>query len=169
MNGNISVKSKPNQGSIFEIELNNVEVFEKEIESQISTNLINNIKFEKASILVCDDNKTNRLLLNHLLAKLNLEIHESQNGKEALEMVEKIKPNLILMDLRMPEMNGYEATTILKMNEKTKNIPVIAISASVNIVEKKENYINLFNDFILKPFKIEKLIEVLNKYLVIKE
>ena len=73
------------------------------------------------------------------------------------------------MDLRMPEMNGYEATTILKMNENTKPIPVIAISASVNIVEKKENYVNLFNDFILKPFKIEKLIEVLKKYLVIKE
>ena len=126
---------------------------------------LKSIIFDKATILVCDDNQSNRKLIIDILDHSPLKTYEAINGKEAVELAEQIIPDLILMDLRMPEMDGYTATRILRNREKTKSIPVIAISASSQIVLKSGDLKDIFVDFLLKPIIIEDFIETLKKYL----
>jgi PAS domain S-box-containing protein len=167
MGGSISLSSTPGKGSIFTIHLPETGIshakfktikHEKELD-------ISAVKFQKALVLVADDNFENRKLLADLLESTSLEILEASNGKEAVDLAIRSLPDLILMDLRMPEMNGYEATEILKSTETTKSIPVVAISASPKIVTRGVSNKDIFDDFILKPANMVELVEVLKKHL----
>jgi two-component system, cell cycle response regulator DivK len=103
-------------------------------------------------ILIVDDNLDNQeILARRLQLAGNFQIAVASNGKQALEIAAVIKPDLILMDLRMPVMDGYEATRALKQTEWGKNIPVVAITAYAS----REHMHKALNagccDFIAKP------------------
>ena len=83
------------------------------------------------TILVVDDIPTNIRILERKLLKENYTIISANSGKAALEMVEKNKPDLILLDVMMPHMSGFEVCKILKSNPKTKSIPIIFLTARV--------------------------------------
>jgi signal transduction histidine kinase/ActR/RegA family two-component response regulator len=115
-------------------------------------------------ILIVDDIDPGRLLLRRLLAPLGAELREAKNGVEALEVEEEWHPDVIFMDLRMPLMDGDEATTLIKARRGATAPAIIAITASVfrdsSTVEDTP-----FDGYITKPFRIEELMEELETHL----
>jgi CheY-like chemotaxis protein len=114
-------------------------------------------------ILVVEDNLTNQLVLLGLLEDYVKEIDIAKNGKEAVEMFEKGKYDLILMDLQMPVMDGYEATSIIRKVDK--DIPIIALTANAMKEEIEKTEAVGMNEHLVKPIDIEKLFTTLSKYI----
>lgn len=165
MNGEIKVESKKNKGSTFTVIFRDIPVSSMEDEVVLSKLKASNIVFEKAVILVVDDILENRKLVKASLKDFDIDLIMAQNGKEAIELLKNVNVNLILMDLRMPIMDGYEAATILKNDKRLKNIPLIALTASVmgKDLEKVSKY--GFDGYLRKPVILDDLIEELAKYL----
>jgi CheY-like chemotaxis protein len=103
-------------------------------------------------ILVVDDNRDNRDILTFRLQLMGgFEILVASNGKEALEVAARARPDLILMDLRMPVMDGYEATQALRQTEWGKDLPIIAVTAG-STEEHRDKALRVgCSDFIVKP------------------
>ncbi len=166
MNGEISVISAYGKGSTFQVALRGVELSESK--SAISKEEffdINNTFFEEAKVLIVDDVESNRLLLNEVLRKVNINVLTAENGQEALIIAGEYQPDVILMDIRMPVMDGIEATRRLKENKKTKDIPVFAVTAFSTTIERDELLKKGFEVYISKPIKINWLFTELSKYL----
>ncbi len=167
MNGDISVKSTVGKGSLFEITLPNVNVSATEsVDTLEKIFNFKDISFEKAIVLVVDDIEPNRHLIKELLSQANLEVIEAENGQQALILTQKYHPDLILMDIRMPVMDGYEATQHLKANPSTLDIPVIALTASVTLEEQaKIKAHDFFKGCLSKPVNTQALFNELSRYL----
>lgn len=166
MGGNIVLSSVSGQGSVFTIMLPDVAIKEesKEIfEVDFSDPSI--LFFDQGSVLIADDNLENRKYLVDLLSHFPLKLYEAENGVEAIEKAQQYLPQVILMDYIMPVMNGGEAIEILKRQDSTKVIPIIALSASSREIIEEQNGPGLFDDFILKPINSLELLEILKKYL----
>ena len=165
MNGEIKVKSKKNIGSTFTVLLRDIPISSIEDEIVSQKLLASNIVFEKAQILVVDDIEENRKLVKASLKDFDIDLIMAENGQEAIDKLRNINVDLILMDLRMPVMDGYEATNIIKSNEKLKHIPIIALTASVmgKDLEKVSKF--GFDGYLRKPVILDDLIEELGKYL----
>lgn len=164
MNGTITLNSTEKIGSTFLITFEKVEVskkFEKNIKEQEVSTVAD---FEEATILLVDDIEINRSLIINLLNHTKLKIYEASNGKEAIEKSKKLKPDLILMDLKMPVMGGWEATKIIKEDKILNSIPIIALSASARGMED-ENIKKLFDGYITKPLDFALLIKELSSFL----
>jgi signal transduction histidine kinase len=168
MNGQISVQSTVGEGSVFKIILRDIQVpiiEETETVAPEQTFNLKTMSFEKVHILVVDDVTFNRLLIKEYLVQVNLDVIEAENGREALIVTEKSHPALILMDIRMPKMDGYEATRKLKENPRTKDIPVIALTASV-APETIQNIMTLgFDGYLSKPVNSHEILKELSRYL----
>lgn len=167
MEGDIKVISRPGEGSKFYLVFNNVKINPN---NQLTQHIGNanpkeQLKFKKAKILIADDIHHNRFLLKTVLMyHFSLEILEAKNGNEVLEITYKEKPDIIFMDLRMPYLDGYQATKRIKNNPKTNNIPIIAVTATF-MQDDKIKITELFDGFITKPFKEEDIIQSLKDYL----
>lgn len=159
-NGNISIKSETGKGSefTFVISLGYSKVAIKEaveeLTSQKSSKSLKGVK-----VLIVEDNPINQKIAIRFLEKWGIESNVAQNGAESLEILEKEIPDLVLMDLQMPVMNGYEATKKIRAskNKQIKNIPVIALSASATTTEQKRAMDSGVNHYITKPFKPNEL------------
>ena len=118
---------------------------------------IKNIDLSKHTVLAVDDIPMNLLLISKILSRLNITISTATNGREALEFIEKNKPSLVLLDLMMPEIDGYEVLKRLRENSETKDMRVVILSA----LNSNEDIVKGFNmganDFITKPIILEKL------------
>jgi len=166
MNGQISVESSLGKGSRFEIALHEVRVAATLSNAkQDNTFDPNQITFEKVCVLVVDDIESNRDLIKEYLSQVNLEVICAENGQQALLFVEEYHPALILMDIRMPEMDGYEATKRLKDSPNTADIPIIALTASVALDEKHKIEAHGFDGYLAKPVNISDLLGELSSYL----
>ncbi|WRH68514.1 MAG: response regulator [Planktothrix sp. GU0601_MAG3] len=119
-------------------------------------------------ILVVDDKSINCQLLIKLLSPLGFEVKEASNGKEAIAIWEEWQPHLIFMDMRMPVMDGYEATKSIKSTTKGNATAIIALTASVLEEEKAITLSAGCDDFMRKPFKESTIFEVLTKHLGVK-
>jgi signal transduction histidine kinase/CHASE1-domain containing sensor protein/CheY-like chemotaxis protein len=116
-------------------------------------------------VLVVDDVLSNRALLHALLLSLGFEVQEAENGAEAIEIFEAWAPHAVLMDMRMPVMDGYEATRRIKATDKGRTTPVIAVTASVFMGREEEVMATGVSAFLRKPFRPEELYETLGEYL----
>ena len=118
---------------------------------------IKNIDLSKHTVLAVDDIPMNLLLISKILSRLNITISTATNGREALEFIEKNKPSLVLLDLMMPEIDGYDVLRRLRENPETKDLRVVILSA----LNSNEDIVKGFNmganDFITKPIILEKL------------
>ena len=170
LGGNIKVHSALKKGSLFVINLKSLKtsLFPEKYSGE-RFHKIKTLRFEEASILVADDHEFNREILRYLLSQFNFEIFEGENGKDAVLLAEKFKPSLIIMDLKMPELNGYEALKILHKNPETMNIPVIAFSSQKTGVNKGDLLKAGFVDFLSKPVTFSKTIKVLRQFLNYKQ
>jgi len=166
MGGKISVTSKVNEGSIFSLVFNNLKIakYEKNDKHKLS---LPDLDFAPATILVVDDVESNRLIIRNFLRNYSLTVIEAENGIEGLELVTKIKPDLILMDIQMPLMDGYEATKKIRAMDNMKNIPIIAVTASV--YGDSERVKEIMDGYISKPFSKSELVLELIKFLKYKE
>lgn len=167
MNGQITVKSTPDKGSRFEIILHEVTVAVTQHSVKKADKIFdfNQFRFEPAQVLVVDDVKSNRFLLEEYLSPLNLEVISASTGQQALLCAEEYHPDLILMDLKMPEMDGYEATQRLKNNPNTADIPVIALTASVILYDQTKIEAHGFDGYLAKPVNMQALFSELSRYL----
>lgn len=119
---------------------------------------MNNEQANKANILVVDDEPANLRLLMAMLSKKGYKIRPVPNGKLALSGAQAIAPDLILLDIMMPEMDGYEVCQQLKADERTRDIPVIFISALHEILDKVKAFEVGGVDYITKPFHMEEVL-----------
>lgn len=121
-----------------------------------------------AKILVAEDEKDIRDLIALTLSFSGHEVVAVVNGEEAFQKAQEILPDLILMDVRMPRMTGYEACRAMKRETKTKDIPVVFLSAKGQEAEVQTGLEAGAVDYILKPFSLEQLTErvrsLLQKY-----
>ena len=118
-----------------------------------------------ARILVVEDNPDNRTLLLDLLTSLSYEVLESVDGKDGVEKAISEKPDLILMDLSLPQKDGWQATKEIKANPETKDIPVIALTAHAMVGDKKRALDAGCNDYISKPIDMMELIKKVQEHL----
>lgn len=119
------------------------------------------------NILVVDDTPDNLKMLTHILTKHGYTVRPAINGKTALKAVQRLIPDLILLDIIMPGMSGYEVCEQLKADERTRHIPVIFISALHDIVDKIKAFKIGGVDFITKPFQPEEVLIRVNTHLLI--
>ena len=159
MDGNIILKSKRDIGTSFIVTLNDIEMSNGELKHRSLKSV--EVIFEEATVLVADDIFLNRELIKEYLKDTKLKLLLAVDGQEAVDMARKNKIDLVLMDIKMPNKNGYEATLEIK---RFKDIPVIAITASV--ISRKENKENrIFDDFLHKPVNRDELILSISEYL----
>ena len=167
MDGTISIESNTNKGSVFKVHFKNVEIPDlKEKKEFSNTEKLNieNIQLKDAEILLVEDNEPNRYIIKRYLRKLNVKIYEAENGQEAIDFLKTKQPDLILMDIHMPVMDGYDTTKLIKKNNQLKSIPVIAITAYA-MKEHIEKYNHIFDEYIKKPIDKTELVNTLVKYL----
>ncbi len=162
MNGKINVESEIDKGTTFTLTIPNVEI-STDI-AKMNNNKSQNLLFNSDLVLVVEDEYPNTQIILAYLANLNLQLATATNGEEAIQKVKANMPSLILMDLQMPIMNGYEAAKIIKSDPNFQHIPIIAHTA---FHEERENKaINkYFDKFIFKPFTRNELISVLSEFL----
>jgi CheY-like chemotaxis protein/nitrogen-specific signal transduction histidine kinase len=166
MGGNIALSSKTGTGTVFTF---HVEIHEGQFvhaEPYTTSRVMSIDKGRNAyRILVVDDKKENLQVVVNLLNMVGFETYEAVNGKEAIEKFEALNPDLILMDLRMPEMDGYEATRRIKLTEKGARTPIIALTAST-LEEDRDKIKSMgIQGYIHKPFRENDLFDAIGKSL----
>ncbi|HPO50818.1 MAG TPA: response regulator, partial [Spirochaetota bacterium] len=117
---------------------------------------------KKIKILVAEDNETNQRLINILLTKLGYDVDIAEDGKKAVNMAKNKDYDAILMDVQMPNMNGYEATQILR-SEGIK-IPIISVTANAFKEDVEASLESGMNDHITKPYRKEEIIATIEKW-----
>ena len=119
-------------------------------------------------ILLVEDNLMNQKVVIFNLKKLNCEITPVSNGKDALEKFKKNKFDIVLMDIMLPEMNGYEITkeirNIEKLNREANPVAIIALTANTYENDKEKCLRIGMNDYLSKPFSAQQLIQTIEKY-----
>ena len=116
------------------------------------------IDFSKYNVLAVDDVPLNLLLVEKMLSKFNFRIRKAAKGRGALEEIAKEKPDLILLDLLMPEVDGFEVLRQVRENPETAGIRVVILSALNSTDDIVKGYQYGANDFITKPIIMEKLV-----------
>jgi CheY-like chemotaxis protein len=122
------------------------------------------VNFEKPRILIVDDDTTIRNLLKRFYACYDFELIEAVNGLQAIEIAPTCKPDLILLDIQMPECNGYTTVAILRNHEATMDVPIILITGQ-EIEEVKNKARGMYDEYLKKPFRKEDLIQATLRYL----
>jgi CheY-like chemotaxis protein len=180
MGGELHVDSTPGCGSIFWFEIpiqvdktNQVDIVDR-VEPlpphQATTPLPGQPAYR---ILVVEDEAYNRALLTRLLEMLGMEVRGALHGQEAIEYWKQWEPHIIFMDMRMPVMDGYEATRRIKALSKVKTpdaplTPIVAITASVFMQDRDKIMAVGCDDFIQKPFQYSHICEILVKHLGVR-
>ncbi len=121
-----------------------------------------------AKILIAEDERDIRELVTFTLRYAGHDVHQASNGEEALNMAKEIIPELILMDVRMPKMTGYEACRHMKADETLKHVPVVFLSAKGQETEIQTGLEVGATDYILKPFAPDQLIKRVSEILAKK-
>jgi signal transduction histidine kinase/CheY-like chemotaxis protein len=169
MHGKITVESKINKGSTFTLTIPDITIINKQIELP-KERLLNTekIEFEPAKILLVDDRDIDREIIKQLLESYPFKIIEAYNGVDAVNLALEYKPDLIIMDIKMPLLGGFEALKQIKSHNELIQTPVIALTAQ----NEYQDFLTKdysFNSFLRKPINYEELIINLSWYLKSKK
>jgi len=164
LDSTLTVESKKDMGSCFTLSLRSPEVISKADNIVVATN-DTNAHFEASTILIVDDIEENRILIEEYLSDQKFVILQASNGIEGMEMIKSERPDLVLMDIRMPKMNGIEATQLIKQDPLVANIPVIAVTASVVEDSRSDKKRGVFDYVLYKPLSKKKLNQCLQKFI----
>ena len=161
--GKIKVESEKDKGSsfIFDIPKNTTN---RELPDQ-KKNLKDQVhnRFNGELILIVEDDEINYQVLSSILTIANLKYERAENGKKAIDMFLKNNYRLVLMDIQLPEMNGWETT--MKIRENDSVIPIIALTAYSSDPTRKKSMEAGCNEFVMKPINKVKLLQLIDKYL----
>lgn len=164
MGGKIEVRSTPGEGTTFRIAFSNVAITELQ-QADATTEADGNLdQFAPATILAADDVELNRTLLAGFFEGTYHRLIVARDGREAVEAARSHRPDLILMDMRMPEMDGYQATRELKADPALRHIPVLAVTAS-SFREEETKARKICDGFLRKPFNRAELVSELQRFL----
>ncbi len=174
MGGNICVKSNKN-GSEFTVKLKDVKIYKKFKDKYIDSIMEENIPLEESSnnthsqeqsipkkqnseykILYADDSVINREVFKHMLEFKNIKIIEAENGQEAINLLKKEIPDIIILDIQMPILDGYQTAKVIRNKKEYNNIPILAFSANIETNDTEKNN-KIFDDYITKPITNKKL------------
>ncbi len=164
MNGDINVQSDLSKGSVFSFSLPLIlhqpmdVILNEESDAPVSENI-----FSGKLIYIAEDDITFYLLMEEILARTNIEVQHASNGKQLLEMVKNKKPDLILLDINMPVMDGLEF--MHKLKSLSINVPVIAQTAYAMENDKEKCLQAGCIDYLSKPIIPELLMQVVEKHL----
>ncbi|OQW92992.1 MAG: hypothetical protein BWK79_13490 [Beggiatoa sp. IS2] len=167
MGGQLQVESRLGQGSLFSVELTLPEAVERA--KVISLQTIIGYEGLPRKILVVDDQQQERLILENTLVPLGFEIFTAYDGLEGLGKAKAHSPDLVITDLVMPIMDGFEFTRYLRKLPQFQTIPILAVSSSIleshanSLTEKTPG----FNAFLLKPLRQEELLELVREHLAL--
>jgi signal transduction histidine kinase len=154
--GTIKVESTVGKGSVFSFDLSFSKSFVPEVKTEDYT-----IHLKNKTALLAEDNQINAFVMRKLLTRWGISIELAVNGKEAVALAQQKVFDFILMDIHMPEMNGYDAAGHIRKNENPNiKTPIFAITADIT-APNDEEYALYFNGFLWKPLQVEKLYEVL--------
>ncbi len=162
MNGNLMATSQVRAGSCFKLRLN-TQICDDSLLSR--TSYQNEYSFRKARILIVDDVQSNRIIIRKYLQDYPFELSEASDGREAISKALEINPDIVLMDLRMPKLDGYEATIQIKKKLETK---IIALTASALDDDESTLKRQHFDSYLRKPILKSKLLDTLAIYLKAK-
>lgn len=118
-----------------------------------------------ARILVVDDDEMNRDMLSRRLARKGFDVSVAVNGQDAVDKTRDGLPDIVLMDLSMPVMDGYEATGVLKSDEATKAIPIVGLSAHAMVGDRERAIGAGCDDYDTKPIDLPRLLGLIEKYI----
>lgn len=166
MGGSIHVESELGSGSTFTITLENVEILSDTHSEANELRQLQSISvdFKGESVLIVDDILENRELLKYYLINTGIIIYEAVNGVDAVSLARRHKPSLILMDLRMPVMNGIEASQIIKSDPSISHIPIIAVTAS-GLLHEEKFIQEICERYLRKPVHKNVLLTEMNSFL----
>ena len=166
MGSHLNVQSELAEGSTFWFDIELPEAREWAEKSKLSQqgNIVG-FKGEKRKILVVDDRWENRSVIANLLEPLGFEVSEAEDGRNGLNQAEKVQPHLIVTDISMPVMDGYEMLKQLHQLPQFQDLPVIVSSASVFETDRQKSLDAGANDFLPKPVQTHSLLEALQKLL----
>jgi len=157
MGGDIQVESRIGQGSAFWFELE-LPVVEAKLTAALPEWVVTGYRGPRRKVLVVDDVAENRAVVVDMLGHLGFEMIEAVNGREGLKKAQALLPELILMDIVMPEMDGLEATRRLRQLPDFKDLPIIAVSASASIEDEEISLAAGVNAFLPKPVDLDRLL-----------
>ncbi|MBW4496031.1 MAG: response regulator [Oscillatoria princeps RMCB-10] len=167
MGGDIAVSSAVGRGTTFSFDIQVTLTDATEIQALLPGRNILHLAPNQPQyrILAVDDRAESRLLIAHILTSAGFQVQEAENGKEAVELWQSWEPHLILMDMRMPVMDGYEATKQIKSHLKGEPAAIIALTASAFEEDRAAILSAGCDDFIRKPFQKELLLEKIGQHL----
>lgn len=174
LDGEISLKSKIGKGTIVKIEIPITISKQTDFKSNIAYLNVSNQDIlsnsQKTKVLIVDDLEPNRTITRLILKENGYEIQEAEDGNEAIKLLTTFNPDIILMDINMPIMDGLEAMlTIRASNENYSKIPIVAVTAGGFKGDRNELIAQGFSDYILKPFKTDELLGSINRFVGKKE
>ncbi len=170
LGGDITVNSQVGQGTTFYFDVKVTPVAGTSIKPQQKTSRVLAIAPNQPAyrILIVDDKFTNRQLLNKLLIPVGFEVREASNGEEAIRVWEEFDPHLIWMDMRMPVMDGYQATQKIKSTLKGQATAIIALTASAFEEQKAIILSAGCDDIVYKPFQESVIFDKLTEHLGVR-
>ena len=120
--------------------------------------MIDSFPRQRPLVMVADDDTEIAILVEILLQREGYDVVTAMNGGEALELIERKRPDVVVLDIMMPNLNGYEVVQRLRENKDTRFLPVILLSARAGALDRKYGIRMGADDYILKPFKAEDLL-----------
>lgn len=116
-------------------------------------------------ILIVEDDEQNQILMNSFITSMGHEALHARNGREGLELVNEYRPDLILLDMRLPIMNGWELASIVSNDAQLNHIPIVAVSVRVDAVDEERAIDAGCDNYISKPFSLQLMRDCINHYL----
>lgn len=117
-------------------------------------------------VLVVDDNQDNLLLLTQLIELMDCSFITATDGESAISMAKAHQPDLILLDMMLPDISGIEVSYNLKQAQQTQNIPIVAVTAMARVEDKERFLVAGCDECVTKPYNVDELEEIVRKYIL---
>ncbi len=164
LNADVQLNSEIGKGSVFTVTFYNIEIADQTKEIDINHDYSSYQLTEPCKILIVDDVDFNINVLKRIIYSDKIVFLEAKSGRQALEILQTEEPDLIFMDIWMPDLNGYDTTKLIRNNKKLKKIPIVAFSAST-MNNEIETLSNSFDAFLHKPILKKDVMEIMLKLL----